>query len=86
MARRVAPTGVQKLMIALMIPVWVSLFLWLIPEVRGIFDPAAEDTYSEWVWDLPLWATLSIAALHLLAGVLFIWSAGHFIEGWVNRR
>lgn len=73
-------------MIVLMIPVWVSLFLWLIPEVRGIVDPAAEDTYSEWVWDLPLWAMLTIAALHLVAGVLFVWSAGHFIEGFSARR
>lgn len=80
------PTPVQKLMIALMVPVWVSLFLWLIPEVRGVISSATEDTYSEWVWDLPLWAMLSIAVLHLVAGVLFVWSSVHFVEGWIARR
>lgn len=79
-------TGVQNLMIGLMLIVWGSLFMWVVPEVRGIFNPADEDTYSEWVWDLPLWAVLTIAGLHLIAGVLFVWSAGHFIEGYMGRR
>lgn len=86
MARQRKPTKVQGLMIGLMAVAWASLSLWMIPEVRGIFDPAQEDTYSEWVWDLPLWATLGIAAFHVVAGVLFVWSGGHFIEGWWARR
>lgn len=84
--KQVAPTKVQKGMIGLMAVAWTSLLLWLVPEVTGILSPDAEDTYSEWVWDLPLWAILCIAVLHVIAGVLFIWSAGHFLEGWSARR
>ncbi len=80
------PTKPQQAMIALMAIAFTSLALWLIPEVQGIISKKPEDTYSEWVWDLPLWATLTIAAFHLVAGVLFVWSAGHFIEGWQARR
>lgn len=80
------PTKSQKAMIALMAVVWASLALWLIPEVRGVFNPNVEDTYSEWVWGLPLWAVLTLAVFHVVAGVLFIWSAGHFIEGWSRAR
>lgn len=79
-------TGVQKVMAVLMAIAFTSLGLWLIPEVRGIFNSKSEDTWSEAVWDLPLPLVLVIAALHLLAGVLFVWSAGHFIEGWFVRR
>ena len=80
------PTKSQWLMIGFMVTAFTSLFLWLIPEVRGIISKEPEDTYSEWVWDLPLWGMLAIAALHLVAGVLFVWSSGHFIEGWQARR
>jgi hypothetical protein len=86
MEKQRKPTPIQKVMIGLMAVAFASLALWLIPEVRGILGKEAEDTYSEWVWDLPLWATLTIAAFHLIAGVLFVWSAGHFIEGWAARR
>lgn len=80
------PTRVQKTMIGFMAAAFTSLFLWLIPEVQGIVSKKPEDTYSEWVWDLPLWAVLVIAGLHLVAGILFVWSAGHFLEGWSMRR
>lgn len=84
--RQRKPTPVQVAMITLMGLAYFFMATWLIPEVKGVLDPAAEDTYSEWVWDLPGWAVLSIAAFHLVAGVLFVWSAGHFIEGWNARR
>lgn len=80
------PTRPQQVMIGLMAVMWLSLLLWLVPEIRGVFSTDVEDTYSEWVWDLPLWAVLIVAGLHLVAGVLFVWSAGHFLEGWNNRR
>ncbi len=84
--RQRQPTPVQSLMIVLMGFAYFTLSIWLVPEIRGVLSVAKEDTYSEWVWDLPQWAVLSIAAFHLIAGVLFVWSSGHFIEGWSARR
>lgn len=81
-----AATPVQRVMVFLMLFAYGTLAVWLVPEVRGILSPAREDTYSEWVWDLPGWTTVSIAVLHLLIGVLFVWSSIHFIEGWLARR
>lgn len=83
---RRAPTKVQVLMIVLMGIAFTALLLWAVPEVIGVVSPEAEDTYSEWVWDLPFWGVLLVAGLHGVAGVLFVWSAGHFIEGWSRRR
>ena len=51
------PTKVQKKMIGLMGGAFGLMFLWLIPELQGIFSSGTEDTYSEWVFDLPLWGT-----------------------------
>lgn len=80
------PTRVQMVMIALMGVAFGALGLWLIPELIGVFSSGTEDTYSEWVFDLDLWAVLGIGSLHAVAGVAFIWSAGHFIEGYARRR
>ena len=86
MTKQRKPTRVQKAMIFLMALAFTALLLWAIPELIGVVSPAAEDTYSEWVWDLPLWAVLVIAGLHAVAGLLFVWSAGHFIEGYRRRK
>lgn len=83
---RRSPTKVQKVMIALMAVAFGALGLWLIPELIGVFSPAVEDTYSEWVFDLPPVWVLAIAGLHGVAGVVLVWSAGHFIEGYSRRR
>lgn len=84
---RRSPTRVQWVMIVLMGVAFGALLLWTIPELLGVASPDAEDTYSEWVWDLPFWTgVLPIVILHLIAGVLLIWSAGHFIEGYRRRR
>lgn len=80
------PTKVQKLMIALMGVATGALLMWAVPEVMGAVSPAAEDTYSEWVWDLPLGAIWALVSFHVVAGILFIWSAGHFLEGYKRRR
>lgn len=82
---QVKPTGVQSLMIALMGLAYAALFIFTIPEVRGILAGGEEDTYSEWVWDLPPWAVYAIAAVHLIAGIALVWSSGHFIEGMIRR-
>ncbi len=80
------PTRVQLIMIILMGIAFGALLVFLVPELIGVVNSTGEDTYSEWVWDLPLPAVISIAVLHGLAGVAFVWSAGHFIEGWSRRR
>lgn len=80
------PTRTQVVMIVLMATAFLALTIWAIPELVGVLSPESEDTYSEWVWDLPLWAVLTIATLHVIAGVLLVWSAGHFLEGYSARR
>lgn len=79
-------TPVQRLMAVLMAVALGALLLWAIPELLGAFSPEVEDTWSEWVWDQNLWIVLSISGIHILAGGLLIWSAGHFIEGYKRRR
>ena len=80
------PTSVQKKMIYLMGGAFGFLFIWLVPELQGVISSGEEDTYSEWVWDLPgIWMYV-VSALHAVAGVAFVWSAGHFIEGYKRRR
>lgn len=79
-------TRVQKVMAALMTAVFLLLAIWLVPEIVGVISPEAEDTYSEIIFDLDWWAVLAVSGLHLIAGVVFVWSAGHFIEGHRRRR
>jgi cytochrome bd-type quinol oxidase subunit 2 len=79
-------TRVQKIMASLMTGVFLLLAVWLVPEIAGVISPEAEDTYSEIIFDLPWLAVLAVSALHLVAGVVFVWSAGHFIEGYRRRR
>lgn len=79
-------TKPQKWLAFLMTLVFLVLAVWLIPEIAGVLDPAAEDTYSEIIFDLPLGWVLLISLLHLVAGVVFVWSAGHFIEGYRRRK
>lgn len=80
------PTRPQKIMIGLMAGVFALLGLWLIPELIGVISPEVEDTFSEWVWDLPWPAVLGISGLFGLTGAVFVWSAGHFIEGYRRRK
>lgn len=83
---QVKPTRPQIVLIALMgLSLLMALF-WVIPEMMGVFSTGAEDTYSEWVFDLPLFWVLVIVAVHLLWGILLIGSAWHFLEGWGRRR
>lgn len=83
---RVKPTRVQVLMIALMVIALTSLLAWVVPELIGVFSPTAEDTYSEWVFDLPLWAVLTIVGVQVVVGLAAIGSSWHFLEGWGRRR
>lgn len=80
------PTPTQRLMIALMVGAFTFLLLWLIPELIGIFDPATEDTFSEWVFDLSFGPVLFISILFAFTGMVFVWAGGHFIEGYRRRR
>ena len=65
---------------------FLAFFVFLIPEIIGVISPAAEDTFSEWVFDLPIGWILVISVLFAVAGLALIWAAGHFIEGWRRRR
>lgn len=80
------PTEVQKWMIGLMGCALLFFGAWLVPETVGVLSSGSEDTFSEWVWDLPLWAVLTASAISGLIGFLAVWAAGHFIEGWARRR
>jgi hypothetical protein len=73
-------------MIVLMAVAFAALLLWVIPEMLGVLSPNVEDTFSEWVWDLPWWAIGAVSILFVTAGLLMIWSVGHFWEGYVDRR
>ena len=76
----------QWVMVILMAVFWASALFWAYPEMLGVLSDATEDTYSEWVWDLPFWATAGITLLHVIGGVLLLGSAWHFLEGWGRRR
>jgi hypothetical protein len=80
------PSRVQVLMIALMGLAAAALAGWAIPELIGVFTECTECTYSEWVWDLPLWAVLLITVVQAVVGIAAIWSGGHYLEGWARRR
>lgn len=86
MKYRVRPTLSQWAMILLMGLAAAALLGWLGFELAGAFSTQREDTYSEWVWDLPLWAVLSVIGLQVIVGIAAIGSAWHFIEGWARRR
>ena len=84
---KVAPANkAQWVMVILMTIFWVSALVWVVPELIGVFSEAAEDTYSEVIWDLPIWAMLTVTGLHILGGVLLLGSAWHFVEGYGRRR
>ena len=86
MKYRVAPTQSQWVMLSLMAGAFILMAVWTVWEVRGILDPAGEDTYSEWFFDLPLVWLIPLSLFHVFVGVLFVWAGLHFIEGWIRRR
>lgn len=86
MKYRRSPTFVQVAMIALMVIALAALIGWSIPELAGVFSEEVEDTYSEWVWDLPVAGLAAVCLLHLIVAGLAGWSVWHFIEGWLRRR
>ena len=83
---RVKPTKTQAFMVGLMVIAFSAMLLWVVPEMVGVFSPAAEDTYSEFIWDLPFWAVVVVVLLQCAAGLLLIGSSWHFLEGYGRRR
>ena len=79
-------TRIQRIMIGLMLIVYLALIVWSFPEIAGIISETAEDTFSEWVWDTPDWIFWPLTVFHGIAGGIFVWSAGHFIEGRQRRK
>lgn len=81
-----AATRVQKTMITAMIAAYIALLIFAVVEIRGVMSASAEDTLSEWVWDLPFPVMLAVSVLFVLTGAIFIWAGGHFLEGFSRRR
>lgn len=79
-------TKVQVLMAVLIGVCFLSLVGFAIPEIAGIISPELEDTFSEFIWDLPLAVVIPITVVFLIVGVIASWAGVHFIEGWVERR
>lgn len=73
-------------MIACIATAFLALAVFVVPEVVGIINPASEDTFSEWVWDLRLPGVIAISAVFMVVAIIAAWAAVHFIEGWVERR
>ena len=84
--RQRTPPPVQKLMLLLMGLAFLLLAVWLIPELVGVFSSAVEDTFSEWVWDLPFNWVAGISILFFATGATMAWAAWHFYEGWRRRK
>lgn len=77
--RQVAPTRSQKIMLFFMSMILAGLIGFTIVEVRGILSPLPEDTFSEWVFDLPTWAILVIDVPFVAVAVIAGWASIHFL-------
>jgi hypothetical protein len=73
-------------MIVLMGIAFAALIGWLVIELSGVISPEAEDTFSEIIFDLHISVVVAVALLFVITGILFVWSAGHFLEGYARRR
>lgn len=80
------PTRVQVGMIALIAIAFFALLGFAVPEVAGILSPGEEDTFSEFIWDLPLWAVVAVSTVFAVVALIAAWASIHFFEGWVARR
>ena len=87
--RQVAPTRPQKWMIFFMLLIIVGLAGFVFWEVKGIIDPALEDTWSEFVFDWPIWANVTLGIVSIVVAVFAAWSAVHYIvdrnASWRNQ-
>ena len=80
------PTTVQWVMIGALSAAFVSIAVFVVPEVVGILSSSSEDTFSEWVWDLELPGVIAISLVFAVVAIIAAWASVHFIEGWVARR
>ena len=80
------PTKSQWVMIIALALAAVFLVAFAIVEFIGVFNPAGEDTFSEWVFDAPSWVRWVITVIFLPVGAAAIWAVGHFWEGWGRRK
>lgn len=81
------PTRSQVIMLTFMGLAFLNMIIWSVYEIRGLIDPAAEDTYSEYWFDVMNdWLFWPIVILHIAAGVLFTWAGLHFVEGRIRRH
>jgi hypothetical protein len=64
----------------------ICLVAFAVIELAGVFNPATEDTFTEWVADLDLIYVLAIGGLSAVVGAFGIWSLGHYLEWWGRRK
>lgn len=86
MSHQLKPTPAQWVMIACAAIALVALIVFGVWEIRGIIDPALEDTFSEWVWDLDLILLIPLTAISLILAIVFGWFTIHIWEGYVMRK
>jgi len=76
-------------MIFFMLLIIVGLAGFVFWEVKGIIDPALEDTWSEFVFDWPIWANVTLGLVSIVVAVFAAWSAVHYIvdrnASWRNQ-
>lgn len=87
--RQVHPTRPQIIMSFFMGLIVIGLGGFAYWEIKGIIDPALEDTWSELVFDWPTWANVSLGLVSIIVAVFAAWSAIHYIvdrnASWRDR-
>lgn len=86
MRYQVEPTLAQRVMIVCAGIILVALIVFGWWEVRGILSGVAEQTFSEWVWDLDLWVLIPLTVVSFVLAITFGWFTIHIWEGYVRRR
>lgn len=81
------PTPVQWAMLILFGLALLLLIPFGVIEIIGIIDPAIEDTFSEYWFDVQNpWLFWPFAIGSTVAGAILTWSGLHYIEGRIRRK
>lgn len=80
------PTPAQWVMIICIAVILVALIIFGIWEINGILSGIPEQTFSEWVWDLEVWALIPFTAVSMVLTIVLGWFTLHIWEGYISRR